>query len=254
MVADNDFTLAVQAVGPAPTDEWPHLVREKIVQIALERARMEDFARHVAATMDKNQKGWGIIEGTITDVKIDQARASRCFVTYTAWSSRSQEVKTETIRTEPTNSDSEAMNIARMAQSLIGHKVRMLKRPDLDAPGENKPKILFHLSDLGQAPQGQRQGNQAPQGQQQGNQAPEGNQAPQGQPSIPAREAMRRLFNAVHEQFPQLNEQQVRQASAAGMNALGVDAASQVEINQLTNTAMPAAQAWVASNVGQSTN
>lgn len=267
MSAD-DYTLAVQAVGPAPAQDWPRLVRERIVQIAFERARVETFAQHVANTMDPNQKGWGMFEATITGAEIDQKRAQRCFITYSAWSSRAKGMVSETIRTEPTNSDPDAMEIARQARSLIGHRVRMLKRPDLQAPGDNVPKIVFHISDLGESDQkaqntapAERTGAQRPAPQT--GEAPSPNRAPQhqatpqdteqpasaveDQPTIPAREAMRRLFNAVHEQYPHLNPDQAREASAAGMNSLGVTADAQLRLPQL-DTAMEAARGWVQAN------
>lgn len=205
------YPLAVQAVGPVSDDEWPDAVREKMVQIALHRHDMSEFAAMIERAMTTGNKGWGVIEGVITGAWIDPKKAHRGFVQFEAWSSRKNARVTETIRTEPTNTDPRALAIINKAQGMIGHSAKMFKRPDpRPRNADEVSRDLFHLVDLGPAPAESQQGPDQTQ------QAPRQTQPAQAPAPAPAQQAQPQQAQAPAQQAPAEPAPETQQASQGG--------------------------------------
>lgn len=259
------YPLAVQATGPVDSEaEWQHKMRQNIVKIAIHQAEMVQFAETISKAMERDSngrpahKGWGVINGTVTNVYIDKERAERCFIEYKAWSTRAGGFVDESIRTEPTNSDPHALAIYNQASALVGHKVRMFKRPDASAPGDNVPKILFHIMDEGLAEGDGQQGGQQGGGQNRQRQAPQNaQQAPQQEPenddqersagpqtTIQADDAKRRLFLAVHKAVPEADQATCKRMCADAWN--NVDGLG--DAPEVTTTALDAAVDYAANS------
>lgn len=258
------YALAIQATGPVPEEQWTAAVRDKMTQIALHEREMTDFAGMIARAMERNaegraaNKGWGVIEGTVTRVWINDKVAYRAFVEFAAWSTRSNDFVTEEIRTLPTNTYAEGMALYEKAHSLIGRKVKMFKRPDPTAKNPDQAnKDLFHIVDIGPGdPRAAQQGKGNQQGQatqqnaqrspqtgptaQQDAPAPEQNHqtGPVAQQDSPGdlmenKQARRGLYQAVCDLYPSADDQWRRNVASQAWNQAGLPHEGEVHTSGL---------------------
>lgn len=174
------YDQAVTAAGPCPAGgitPWLRHVRDLAVAIEMDRAKTADFLERVKRAINGGEahgnKGWGIINGVITNVWLNTKQANRGVIQYKG-RTRDGEWVDEEIVTVPTTGDPEAQALYRTALSLVGHNVRLFKFPEPTGQQGRSRKVVFHIVDEGptQSPNGQSQQDR---GQSQGNQ--------QGQPS-----------------------------------------------------------------------
>lgn len=152
---NNYYELALRAAGPCPPGSdmngWFQHVADLSVAMMTNAEKQAQFLANVSTALNGNNKGWGAFLGTITHVEMRPKVANRAFIRYTAWNNKTRQEAEEEIRTMPTTGDSDAMAVYRKAEALVGRRVRLFKRPDPTATGDQIPKVLFHLIDEGEA-------------------------------------------------------------------------------------------------------
>ena len=153
------YKAALAAAGtcePGHEAQWFGRVRTLAVAMLNEGSKTLDFIAMADRALNyggesNGNKGWGVINGTITNVELNYNAAGRARIHYTA----TRDGNAETILTKATNYDAEAREFAHYVATLVGHKVRLLKFPEPTGKRENgfekSQKVCFSIIDEGLA-------------------------------------------------------------------------------------------------------